>query len=313
MALADSDIFKAELYKQQHTKDEKESFAKKWKNLEEVVSDGGFSIDDLFRYNSHIIRGEKGINSKEIGLRRFYAGNDNKYAPFRTKDFFDKLFGIAEFWVDLNTKNKDFSEESSRYCNTEAKKWLHCLSSYPNEYWKYPTSVFFNYHKNDTDFKEQLSKFLRRLLAFILARFIEYPTVNAIKDQVYAFCIDISKYGDTEFKYSLPSDFREKISKTSQWRLQRCMITLEAYLYDDNQTLIDDDFQIEHIFPQKWQNTNYNGWSIDDAKRHLNMYGNKVAFERRLNILAGNGYFGKRNKNMQSRILSKRRILLFER
>lgn len=296
MALADSDIFKAELYKQQHTKDEKELLAKRWKNLEEVVSDGGFTIDDLFRYYSHIIRGEKGTRSKEIGLRRFYAGNDNKYASFRTKDFFDKLFCLAEFWSDLNTKNKDFSEESSLYCNTEAKKWLHCLSSYPNEYWKYPTSVFFNYHKNDTDFKEQLAKFLRRLLAYILARFIEYPTVNAIKDQVYIFCIDISKNGDTDFTYSLQSDFKDKISKTSTWRLQRCMVTLEAYLYDDNQKLIDDDFQIEHIFPQKWQNTNYNGWSIDDAKRHLNMYGNKVAFERRLNILAGNGYFGKKKQ-----------------
>lgn len=31
MALADSDIFKAELYKQQHTKDEKESFARSGK------------------------------------------------------------------------------------------------------------------------------------------------------------------------------------------------------------------------------------------------------------------------------------------
>lgn len=309
MALTDSDIFKAELYKQQPTKEAKESFARQWKDLEETVAEGRFTLDDLFRYYTHIIRGRGGNKFREIGLRRFYAGSDNKYKHFKAVDFFDELCALADFWADLNVKNKDFTETNSKYCNMETKKWLHCLNSYPNEYWKYPTSVFFIFHRNDADFKERLAKFLPQLLSYLLARFIAYPSVNIIKDPVYSFCIDLAKTGETEFKYSMPDNFRTTLSSTSQWRLQRCIVTLEAYLYNAEQTLLDDDFQIEHIFPQKWQNTNYNGWSQDDAKKHLNMYGNKVAFERRLNILAGNGYFGKKKSEYaKSKVLEARQL-----
>ena len=72
------------------------------------------------------------------------------------------------------------------------------------------------------------------------------------------------------------------------------MILLEAYLFDKNQSLLPENFEIEHIFPQKWQDTNYNGWTQEEAKKHLNLFGNKVAIEKKLNILAGNGYFGQK-------------------
>ena len=65
-------------------------------------------------------------------------------------------------------------------------------------------------------------------------------------------------------------------------------------MYDEKQELLREDLDIEHIFPQKWQNTNYNGWNNEEAKTHLNMFGNKVVLGRRLNIQAGNGYFGQK-------------------
>ena len=49
---------------------------------------------------------------------------------------------------------------------------------------------------------------------------------------------------------------------------------------------------IEHIFPKKWQDTNYNGWTKIDADLYLDRFGNKTVFEKKLNIQAGNGYFG---------------------
>jgi hypothetical protein len=60
--------------------------------------------------------------------------------------------------------------------------------------------------------------------------------------------------------------------------------------------LIIFNFQIEHIFPKKWQNTNYKGWNEEDAENYLELYGNKVVFEQKLNIQAGNGYFGKKKE-----------------
>ena len=43
-------------------------------------------------------------------------------------------------------------------------------------------------------------------------------------------------------------------------------------------------------------NTNYNGWDKAEAEKHIEMFGNKIIFEKRLNIQAGNGYLAKRNQ-----------------
>ncbi len=293
LSLSDSDIFKAQLYKRQPSQTDKDNFAYEWKELEETAENAGLQIDDIFRYYTHIIRGGNGDKSKEIGLRRFYAGEGNRYATFGAAGFMDNLKDLAAFWQDLNTPNGAFNEQRSKYCNTEAKKWLHCLKCYPNEYWKYPTSVFFHYHKADFP-KPLFADFLKRMMAYLFVRFIEYPTINAIKDPIFAACIEIAKTGDAIFTHPIKDNFTDALNNTSTWRISKPMLLLEAYLFNPEQKLIPENFQIEHILPQKWQNTNYNGWSIEDAKTHLELYGNKVVFERRLNIWAGNGYFGKK-------------------
>jgi hypothetical protein len=103
-------------------------------------------------------------------------------------------------------------------------------------------------------------------------------------------------------------DFDQSILETrlqeyTSPRISRALLLLYAYLNKEQCDLIPLDFHIEHIFPQKWQNTNYNGWNEKDAKKYLEWYGNKVVFEQKLNIQAGNGYFGKKKiKYTQSKI-----------
>lgn len=287
LPLSDSDIFKSELYKQKQTPKEKEEFTQRWKSLEESVSNGGFSLDDLFRCYTHIIRGRNKDKSNEIGLRRFYAGKNNKYDSLRTPIFFEEIIELANFWESVNNRN------DMRYCNLEAKKYIHCLNCYPNDYWKYPVSVFFSYHKKDVDnFPELIANLLKRLLAYLSVRFVESPTVNKIKDPIFGFCVEIATNGDANFDYKIPDDFEDKLSCFSFSKITKLIILLNSYLFDKKQELLPPDFDVEHIFPKKWQNTNYNGWTIDDAKEHLNMFGNKIAIEKKLNIQAGNGYFG---------------------
>ena len=293
LSLSDSDIFKAQLYKRQPTQADKDSFAYEWKELEETAENAGLKIDDIFRYYTHVIRGTKNDKGKEIGLRSFYAGKDKKYTAFGATGFLDDLKTLATFWQDLNTPNGAFDERKSDYCNTEAKKWLHCLNCYPNEYWKYPTSVFFHYHKAAFS-KERFADFLKRMMAYLFVRFVEYPTINAIKDPIFAACVEVANTGDANFAYPVKENFAQRLNITCTWRISKPMLLLEAYLFNPDQGLLPENFQIEHILPQKWQNTNYNGWSIEEAKTHLELYGNKVAFERRLNVWAGNGYFGKK-------------------
>jgi len=85
---------------------------------------------------------------------------------------------------------------------------------------------------------------------------------------------------------------RKDFDNYSSSRIFRGLLLLDAYLKPAQENLIRSTFDIEHIFPKKWQNTNYNGWSIEDASNYLDRLGNKIVFEKKLNIQAGNGYFG---------------------
>lgn len=178
--------------------------------------------------------------------------------------------------------------------------------SYPNEYWKYPVSVF--YHKNKrleiNLFKEGFTKYLRKLISFMFVKFIDSPTVNAVKPYVFTFCIDTYNHNDIDCSlFQVPSDLKAKITLYSSSRITKALLLLNAYLFDSEQELIQGKSEIEHIFPQSWQDTNYNGWNKQEAETHLNMLGNKIVFEKRLNIQAGNNYFGrKKEKYKESKV-----------
>lgn len=289
LPLADSDIFKAELYKIQPSK---QQFAEKWKELESTIEDAGFSFDDLFRYYMFVHRAMNNDNSKEIGLRSYYSGKGNKYAIFKSPSFFGELNDLGMFWTSIYSNDGAF-------CSEEALKYIHCFMSYPNEYWKYPISVF--YHKNkDLDknlFKETFTAYLRKLISFMFVKFIESPTVNAVKPYIFTFCNDTYKNNRIDCSsFQIPDDFKSRINVFSSSRITKALLLLNTYLFDDSQNLINGKSEIEHIFPQSWQNTNYNGWNKSEAETHLNMLGNKIIFEKRLNIQAGNNYFGKKKE-----------------
>lgn len=104
---------------------------------------------------------------------------------------------------------------------------------------------------------------------------------------------------------------KNKISSFGKSKLSRSLILLHSYLYAgaEQKELFDNDIEIEHIFPKKWQDTNYNGWLYADAESYLERLGNKIPFEKKLNIQAGNGYFGaKKVKYSDSSIYEVQRL-----
>ena len=289
LPLADSDIFKAELYKIQPSK---QLFAEQWKELESTIENAGFSFDDLFRYYMFVHRAMKNDSSKEIGLRSYYSGKGNKYTIFKNPSFFDELNDLGMFWTSIYSND-------GIYCNDEALQYIHCFMSYPNEYWKYPISVFYQRNKkmDNDDFKTSFSVYLRKLISFMLVKFIESPTVNAVKPYIFNFCIDTYNKNEIDCAaFQIPDDFKSRINAFSSSRITKALLLLNAYLFDADQKLIQGKSEIEHIFPQSWQDTNYNGWSKTEAETYLNMLGNKIIFEKRLNIQAGNNYFGKKKE-----------------
>ncbi|MDR3346751.1 MAG: DUF262 domain-containing HNH endonuclease family protein [Campylobacteraceae bacterium] len=298
MPLADSDIFKAQIYKNFNTEKQKE-FTNIWKELTQVCKRAHISLDDVFRYYTHVLRARNSDKSKEVGLRSFYA--ENNYERLRDGNLINEIISLANFWLCLNTGDEP-NEEDGYTVSTEARKYLHCLSCYPNEYWKYVASVFYMKNRGSKTFENDFSSILKKLTAFLFAKFIEKPTVNAVKDDIFATCISIHNNNEFQIKFTFnEKQTFDRIGYYSSSRLSRALLLLDAYLNINQKSLIPERFDIEHIFPKKWQNTNYNGWiNNNDAQDYIDRFGNKVAFEKKLNIQAGNGYFGIKKKKYNS-------------
>lgn len=289
LPLSDSDIFKAQIYRNLPTVQTRKEFTNKWKELTQICKEAKVSIDDIFRYYTHILRARNNDKSKEVGLRKFYA--EEQYKRLKEPLIMEEIMSLAEFWRYINS---DIESESNNYeISKTARKYLQCLNCYPNEYWKYPISVFFLKHRNSAKFDVDFIKVLKKHIAFLFAKFIDAPSVNAIKDDIYGTCIAIQNEDNFNFRFTVNEEqLGGKIDGHSSSRLSRALLLLHAYLHTNQLELIPDTFDIEHIFPKKWQDTNYNGWNIDDAMLNLDRFGNKIVFEKKLNIQAGNGYFG---------------------
>lgn len=303
MPLADSDIFKAQIYRNLNTEEERKEFTETWKELTQICKEAKISIDDVFRYYTHILRARNNDKSKEVGLRKFYA--EDKYSRLKQENLIKEIMDLAIFWRYVNV-DIESEEDNNFILSDNAKKHLHCLSCYPNEFWKYPTSVFFVKNKLSETFDNDFCKMLSNLIAFLFAKFIEAPTVNAIKDDIYSSCISIKNENKLTYKAIYDEDnLNKQIEGHSSSRISRGLLLLHAYLNPKQADLITPTFDIEHIFPKKWQETNYNGWNVEDARHYLDRFGNKIIFEKKLNIQAGNGYFGnKKQKYSQSKIAS---------
>ncbi|MDR0408177.1 MAG: DUF262 domain-containing HNH endonuclease family protein [Campylobacteraceae bacterium] len=303
MPLADSDIFKAQLYRNCDTEEKRKEFTQTWKELTQICKRANTSLDNIFRYYTHVLRARGNDKSREIGLRSFYA--TNKYEKLKDNNLLDEIILLANFWLYINTGIEP-NEEDRYKISIENRKYLHCLFCYPNDYWKYVVSVFFIKNKNNDTFDNDLNILLKKLSAFLLAKFIETPSVNAIKDDIFAACISIQNNNEFQVKFILDEELiLARIGSYASSKISKALLLLDAYLNPDQKNLIPDTFDIEHIFPKKWQDTNYSGWELEDAEQYLNSFGNKIVFEKKLNIQAGNNYFGiKKQKYAQSKIVS---------
>ncbi|MCH9758381.1 MAG: DUF262 domain-containing HNH endonuclease family protein [Proteobacteria bacterium] len=305
MPLADTDIFKAKIYEKRQGEEKKQEFIKAWKELEEIAdklkdfTDDRINIISLFRYYSHYIRGKEKNTQKEIGLRKFYS--ENNYQKLNEPNLMANLKALAEFWDDVLSDTP-----SDEYIETKGGQYLHCLWHYPNDYWRSVVSVFFLMNRDANDFSKKLTHFLSEATAFFYAKFITNPTVNAVKDDVYRKCKELcnQEEGNLKIKEYSVEEMKKQMKHHIPPKAERGLLLLHAYLHDRQEDYMRNKLEVEHIFPQKWQNTNYNGWSWNDAESFLQNIGNKVIIEKKVNIEAGNGYFGKKKEKYKKSKIS---------
>ncbi len=293
LPLNDSDIFKAEIYKTKKTDEEKEKFINDWKELVEKVKKlepAKIFLNNLFTYYMRYLGG-KAKNTKkevEVSLRKFYARDG--YKKLAEPNLLENLDKLATFWVAINGRDLDFKNKK---IIQETYKYLHCLQNYPNEHWRYLTSVFYLKKKDGPNFEENFLQFLKKLTAFLYVKFIEKPTVNEIKNDTHKECENLCQNKNYEMnieleKYQNPP-LKTRISNANNLRIARGLILVHAYQNPKQEELISEKFEIEHIFPWRWKN--YHGWSEEDAKKYREKFGNKVAIEKKTNNQASNDNF----------------------
>lgn len=290
LPLSDSDIFKAKIYNQLEPKDKK-IFIERWKELDEQATDVNESIQQLFYYSMFYYRAlDKDTKTTTPGIRKYFA--TNKFERLYKPEMLDTLFVILNLWKVVN-KGEELEEQWSK--NKKIRQSLDILRSYPNEFWKYPVIIYYVCHHNEDGFEKEFSLFLNKLLRELVTIYLIMPTINAVKPDILRLdsAIVESARPDFEFK-TIDISGLEKYIQNPNRNVVRMLLKMLAYEHQDE--LLPDKWEIEHIFPQKWQTNYFPNASDDTIKEKIEHIGNKLPFEKKLNIVAGNGYFGKKKK-----------------
>lgn len=291
LPLSDADIFKAKIYNHLQSKEEKKEFIEKWKELEENTQNISENIQKLFYYYMFYLRAlENDRNTTTPGLRKYYS--TKKFERLLENNVLDELKKILNIW-EIIVNSIQFIENESWSENKDILKVLNILTSYPNEFWKYPVIVYYLKHKDKKDFEEKFLKFLRKLYVELLKKYIESPTINAVKSNILKLNAEITKSDKPVFDFkSLSEDeIKEKIKIPHRNAVRMLLKTLA---YDIQDELLPEKWEIEHILPVKWENSYDLRENEKIAKEKIEHLGNKTPFEKKLNIIATNNYFSKK-------------------
>lgn len=316
LPLSDADIFKSYIYKKLDDAGKK-TFIQKWKKLDADATKVGESIQSLFYYHMFYLRAkDKDDKSTTPGVRKFYQ--DKKHNRL-TIDVIDELDKSLHLWEVVNGRESIDGEDWSQ--NMDIRKVLDCLSSYTNEFWKYPVSIFYMEHKEKPDFEKLFLKFLRKLYVMLITRYLEIPTINAVKVDILKLNVNIINNSHPSF-YAGFEDKKlegEEEQRAEQMRtdnliimphknMVRMLLKLLAYEDPSQTELLPNYWEIEHIFPQTWDSKYYN---LDEKEANVKLehLGNKLPLEKKLNISASNNYFDKKkSKYKESKIAMSRNL-----
>ncbi|PEQ91761.1 hypothetical protein CN481_15855 [Bacillus sp. AFS006103] len=302
LALSDADIFKAKIYNHLDSKG-KAVFIEQWQQLDDAATNANESIQKLFYYYMFYLRAlENDRNTTTPGIRKYYSRNN--FEQLYKKDVMNNLNTVLNLWLVVNNRVEIEDEDWSK--NIEIKKVLDGLSSYPNEFWKYPVVIYYLKYHGTQDFEEQFLIFLKKLLAVLAARYIVTPTINAVKRGILNLNSEIINSPMPTFDFATV-DEQELKGKIKTAHRNTVRMILKILAYQSQEELLPEKWEIEHILPQKWQSSYFPSNSDREVKELVEHIGNKIPFEKKLNIIASNGYFKKKQESYKK---SKVQILL---
>ena len=142
-----------------------------------------------------------------------------------------------------------------------------------------------------------------------MTRFILFPTINAVKTDIMKLNSKIIKDAHPVFDFrSIDIEVVKDKVKVAHRNIVRML--LKSYAYNHQEALLPDNWQIEHILPQKWQSSFFPDVEEKEVNEMIEHIGNKTPFEKKLNIIASNGYFKKKQAEYQKSDVEVTKILV---
>ncbi len=291
LPLSDADIFKAQIYNKLN-EEKKTEFVEKWKRLTLRSENAGESIQKLFYYYMFYLRAmENDKITTTPGLRKYFA--QDSFSRLFEDSLLQNLNDILEFWEVVNCRE---SKEATWTTNFSILSILDILNSYPNEFWKYPVIIYYLKNKNREKFEELFLTFLRKLFINLFKVYLVSPTINSVKTSILNLNSSILHDGELKFEFrNVTEDELQNGIKHLHRNAVRMLLKLLAYNIEEQKELLPYNWEIEHILPVKWQQSFFK-LNKDEVNELIETIGNKIPFEKRLNIIASNGYFSKKQE-----------------
>lgn len=232
MNLEDADIFKAKLYNKALDPKEKEEFINQWVGIKEACRGLNISIDDLFRYYSHIIRGEEGNTKSEISLREFFQASNSVLTRKSQKEVVSDLYHILDLLTAYNERKK---------CENNLGAWLQLIDIYTNNYPRFAVIAYLFY--NGFDDEEHLIEVLKKIVRYCYSMgsttMVKYGIYNIIRqvshqqpvDDYYQenITLDFFNYlGRLKYGYALLAHYLEQPTAFMYYDTDRLLTAKDA-------------------------------------------------------------------------------------
>lgn len=171
--LEDADIFKASMYDKALVANKSTEFIDWWSQIAVSCSSLNISLDDLFRYYFHIVRGKNRIISKEKKLRDFFIREE--ISPLNKLDFEDVINDLISIQQIL------FLIDQLESRTDELSVWLKIINAYSNFYPRYVLVAYL--YTNGTTSESQLG--LLDLAKSIVRYCYSMGSTTSVKFEIY--------------------------------------------------------------------------------------------------------------------------------
>lgn len=262
MDLEDADIFKARLYDSAYTKEQREEFIAMWVDFKSDCDELKLSVDDIFRYYSHIIRGRQRITSNEKRLREFFS--NEPFSPLKNLNYKEVLEDLNKILSILKYMNKERGDSN------EVGIWLQIINAYTNQYPTYALIVYLYYNNVETE--EEKQRFITFLQSLIRYCFYMGSTTS-VKFNIYNMIKVIANNGEIDANYvDVTPDYFKHLG-----RLQNAFALLAYYL--DAKEAIPTRFTVDKIVNLRDEDLLGEDWNYQFLSDICNSIGNLVVLD----------------------------------